>query len=197
MPTSTRPLDDCPVSVQEFGKVRCSLDEVGRINSTHNKHNTTSNLLIITMQITVPDNYGYVILTCAVLPVITSFNMGGPVMKARKEFDVPYPNLYGTPGYHKKADEFNRVQRGHQNMFETLGTFQIAALIGGLKHPLTCAASGVFYCAGCFLFLKGYADQSLDVKVARHMKGGPIKYIGYFSALGSCISLSLSMLGYL
>ena len=40
--------------------------------------------------------------------------MSGLVMKARKELDVKYPNLYATPGYHKNADEFNRIQRGHQ-----------------------------------------------------------------------------------
>ena len=35
-------------------------------------------------------------------------------MKARKDFDVKYPNLYATPGLHKHADAFNSVQRGHQ-----------------------------------------------------------------------------------
>ena len=34
----------------------------------------------------------------------------GPVMRARKAFDVQYPNLYGVPGVHKHADEFNAVQ---------------------------------------------------------------------------------------
>jgi glutathione S-transferase len=39
-------------------------------------------------------------------------------MKARKEYGIGYPNLYATPGYHDKADEFNRVQRSHQNYME-------------------------------------------------------------------------------
>jgi len=65
--------------------------------------------------INVPDNYGYAILGCAVLPTVVNLAvMSGLVMKARKELDVKYPNLYATPGYHKNADEFNRIQRGHQ-----------------------------------------------------------------------------------
>ena len=34
-----------------------------------------------------------------------------PVMKARKQFDVKYPNLYAVPGHHKNADAFNGIQR--------------------------------------------------------------------------------------
>merc|ERR1712093_769466 len=56
-------------------------------------------------------------------------------MKARKTLKVPYPNLYAVPGVHEKADEFNRVQRGHQNMFETLSSMIAMTLVGGLKYP--------------------------------------------------------------
>ena len=45
--------------------------------------------------ITVPPEYGWVVLGAGVAPVITSMYLGGFVMKARKEFDVQYPNLYG------------------------------------------------------------------------------------------------------
>lgn len=48
--------------------------------------------------ITVPDKYGYVILTCTVLPFMSSLWMAGQVMKAREKFNVFYPNLYATPG---------------------------------------------------------------------------------------------------
>ena len=46
--------------------------------------------------IIVPDNYGLVILSCAVTPIFFNMYMGGPVMDARKRLDVPYPNLYAT-----------------------------------------------------------------------------------------------------
>ena len=49
------------------------------------------------------------------------------------------PRSYATPGVHDKADSFNRVQRGHQNFIETQGPIIACALVGGLKHPYTCA----------------------------------------------------------
>ena len=54
------------------------------------------------------------------IPGMTIYGIyaGGPVMKARKKFDVKYPNLYAVPGVHKNADAFNAVQRGHQNFLE-------------------------------------------------------------------------------
>ena len=51
------------------------------------------------MDIRLPDGYGYVILGCGVAPLLANIYMGGPVMKARKEMDVPYPNLYAVVCY--------------------------------------------------------------------------------------------------
>jgi glutathione S-transferase len=136
--------------------------------------------LIMTVSIELPSEYGYVILSCVVCPFVSSFLIGGSVMAARKSFDVQYPNLYATPGFHKQADAFNRVQRGHQSIFESLGCFIPAALIGGSKYPLFVSVSGIFYCVGSYLYMAGYADTKLDVDKARHMKGGPIRFLGLF-----------------
>jgi hypothetical protein len=46
--------------------------------------------------VNVPDNYGLVILSCGILPWVANVVMSVPVMKARKEFDVKYPNLYAV-----------------------------------------------------------------------------------------------------
>ena len=81
--------------------------------------------------------------------------MGGVVMKARQSMKVYYPNLYATPGHHDKADAFNRVQRGHQSLFEGISDFRSMALIGGVKHPLICSVSGLFFSVGYYLFQKG------------------------------------------
>lgn len=146
--------------------------------------------------IEVPNNYGYVILSCVLGQMVTSVYMGGTVMKAREKYDVPYPNLYATPGYHKEADAFNRVQRGHQNMFELMSTFSLMTLIGGLKYPIACSVYSTLYNVGSVLFQKGYSDTTLDVANARHEKGGTIKYIGIFGAMGSAISVAGSMIGW-
>ena len=74
--------------------------------------------------------------------------MGGRVMSARQRLKVQYPNLYAVPGYHDKADEFNRVQRGHQNLFETIGSVTTMLLVGGLQSPRVATALALAYCAG-------------------------------------------------
>ena len=150
--------------------------------------------MTVTMEL--PSEYGYVILSCVVGPFVSSMMIGGSVMTARKSLDVQYPNLYATPGFHKQADAFNRVQRGHQSMFESLGSFIPAALIGGSKYPLFVSASGIFYCVGSYLFMAGYADTKLEVGTARHMKGGPIRVLGILMAIGSCVSVAGSMIGW-
>lgn len=81
----------------------------------------------------VPDGYGYVILSSLVGHFATNFYLGGKVMTARKEYDVPYPHMYATPGYHKNADAFNRVQRGHQNMLESAPVFMAMSLVAGME----------------------------------------------------------------
>ena len=83
----------------------------------------------------VPSDYGYVVLAVGGGSLVVPTLMGGAVMKARREFDVQYPNLYATPGYHKRADDFNRVQRGHQAMFESLTSVSIMTLLGGIRYP--------------------------------------------------------------
>jgi glutathione S-transferase len=142
----------------------------------------------------VPDNYGYVLLTCGILPAIITLPLAGRVMTARKKYDVQYPNLYATPGYHKEADAFNRVQRGHQKTFETLSDFRILSLIGGLAHPLTCAGAGILYNLGNYLYMAGYADNKLDVKTARMKKGGPINILGLLISLVCATKFSLSLI---
>lgn len=147
--------------------------------------------------------------------------LSGFVMKARKEYDVQYPNLYGeifvraisrcflntpppslflsssivaVPKYHKNADEFNRVQRGHQNYLEGDTTYSIMTLLGGLKFPLMCAGGSVFFCLGSILYMKGYADNSLDVKMARYKKGAGIKWIGFLISFVSTMRLGISLI---
>ena len=99
-----------------------------------------------------------------------------------------------VPKYHKNADEFNRVQRGHQNYLEGATAYSIMTLLGGLKYPLMCAGGSVLFCLGSVFFMRGYADNSLDVKMARYKKGGGIKWIGFFISFFSSIRLGISLI---
>ena len=137
------------------------------------------------VSVDVSPTYGWVVLGAGIGPAIVSMYLSGQVMKARKRFGVQYPNLYAVPGVHKSANEFNRVQRGHQNYLENISDYRMMTLLGGLKYPLVCAVGSLVYLTGSILYLKGYADASLDVKTARYKKGAGIKYIGYFISLYS------------
>mmetsp|Transcript_25454 Transcript_25454/g.43288 ORF Transcript_25454/g.43288 Transcript_25454/m.43288 type:complete len:154 (-) Transcript_25454:172-633(-) len=146
--------------------------------------------------IEVPQAYGYVMFSCVLGPFVANMIMSENVMTARKECDVQYPNLYAAPGFHKKADEFNRVQRGHQNMFESLPLFVPMSLLGGLKHPITIAVFGVLYTLGSILYQRGYMDTQLDVQKARHLKGGPIRVIAVFGSVVPFVSMAGTILGW-
>mmetsp|Transcript_38205 Transcript_38205/g.92452 ORF Transcript_38205/g.92452 Transcript_38205/m.92452 type:complete len:150 (+) Transcript_38205:46-495(+) len=146
------------------------------------------------VSIEVPDHYGWVILGAGIAPVVTNLLLSGFVMSARKQHNVGYPNLYAVPGFHKNADDFNRVQRGHQNYMELTDGYAIMTLIGGLKHPIACAIGTATYCVGCYLYLLGYKDDTLDVKTARYKKGGGIKFIGFFTSLISCAKLAYDLI---
>lgn len=152
--------------------------------------------MVETVMIHVPSSYGYVVLVVGIGSVVVPMIMAGGVMKARREYDVPYPNLYATPGFHKHAEVFNRVQRGHQNMLESLSGVQCMTLLGGLKYPIANAAGYVLYLFGSHLYMKGYADTTLDVKMARYKRGGGIKWIGVLCSMYSTVSLAGSMLGW-
>ena len=67
-------------------------------------------------------------------------------------------------------------------------------LLGGLKHPIACAIGTALYCSGCMLYMKGYADNSLEVKDARYKKGGIIKWIGFFTSMISCGKLAYDLI---
>ena len=129
-------------------------------------------------------------------PFVVSTYMGGKVMKARKDCDVPYPNLYAAPGFHKKADEFNRVQRGHQSYFEMYTNVAAMCLVGGLKHPILAAAASVIFSVGSVFYQTGYADTTLDVKTARYKKGGHLKFVGVFLGMYTMVSAAGSMNGW-
>jgi glutathione S-transferase len=97
--------------------------------------------------LTVPPAYGFVVIGAGIGPFITNMYLSGAVMKGRKEYNVQYPNCYATPGYHKNADEFNRIQRSHQNFLEGLDQYIVMTVLGGLKHPIACSVGCKFYIA--------------------------------------------------
>ena len=120
----------------------------------------------------IPLNYGWVLITGPFFHYMASALMIINVMIARYKYDIHYPNLYGVPGYHKNAEEFNRVQRGHQHYFEGTGFYLMISLAAGLKYPVFVSWMNILYIVGSLLYQWGYKNLNLNVNWARFRRGG-------------------------
>lgn len=105
--------------------------------------------------------------------------MATGVMKARKAFNVPYPALYADSA-HKNANEFNCVQRAHQNSLENLISFYPMLILAGVRFPITAAVAGLMYNVGRILYFKGYCTGEPKKRM-----NGWIQYFGTLTLLGA------------
>ncbi|XP_059451607.1 uncharacterized protein LOC132182389 [Corylus avellana] len=108
------------------------------------------------VELVLPKEYGYVAIVL-VFYCFLNLWMGAQVGKARKQFKVPYPTLYASESENKDAKLFNCVQRGHQNSLEMMPMFFMLMILGGMRHPCTCAALGLVYTVSRYFYFKGYA----------------------------------------
>jgi drug/metabolite transporter (DMT)-like permease len=86
-----------------------------------------------------PDDYGYVVLA-HMFSWVSNMYLTINVVKARKKYDVKYPALY-APQDHKNAEEFNCVQRAHQNTLENWAPVQMLMAF----NPVFCAIQARVY----------------------------------------------------
>ncbi|KAL5967058.1 Microsomal glutathione S-transferase 3 [Taenia solium] len=75
------------------------------------------------------------------------------VIKARKDFNFPCPNMY-----HPSNDEFNCIQRAHQNYLEVMPMFLMGLFVGGLYCPVGATILGTTYLIGRIFYYKGYTS---------------------------------------
>lgn len=97
-----------------------------------------------------PEGYGYVMFTF-VDSVLVNTWMSMNVMKARKDHKVKYPKLYSEDN-----DQFNCIQRAHQNTLEMYPQFLALLFVGGLAHPKITSAAGCLYLVGRIVYARGY-----------------------------------------
>ena len=84
------------------------------------------------MPIEIPDDYARVVAATGVT-MIPLFYGAYRVMRARKTYDVKYPNLYAPENHpHKKA--FDCAQRGHQNTLENYASTVACGLAVSYTH---------------------------------------------------------------
>ncbi|KAL0014883.1 hypothetical protein SO802_001952 [Lithocarpus litseifolius] len=132
------------------------------------------------MELVLPKEYGYVALVL-VFYCFLNFWMAAQVGRARKRFHVPYPTLYASESENKEAKLFNCVQRGHQNSVEMMPIFFVLMILGGLKHPCTCALLGALYSVTRFFYFKGYSTGDPQNRL-------PIGKYGFLALLGLMVS---------
>lgn len=98
------------------------------------------------------------------------------VVKARKKYGVEYPRLYATKENSPQlSDEdrqnFDCVQRGHQNSLEMLPSYLALLAAAGAKYPYTASGLGAAYLAGRIFYFRGYST------------GDPKKRVNYGTSL--------------
>eukprot|EP01102_Stenamoeba_stenopodia_P004963 TRINITY_DN15463_c0_g1_i1.p1 TRINITY_DN15463_c0_g1~~TRINITY_DN15463_c0_g1_i1.p1 ORF type:complete len:161 (-),score=39.78 TRINITY_DN15463_c0_g1_i1:148-630(-) len=116
-------------------------------------------------------DFAYV-LVVAVLATFQHIAFGIRVGLARRRFGVQPPTMYAVAGHRssasdgllelteEQADEFNRIQRIHQNNVEVLPMFYILLLLAGLAYPILAAASGLVWLLGRAAFAYGYGKSA-------------------------------------
>lgn len=133
--------------------------------------------------VVLPDGYGYVILTF-VASIFVLLWKGFKVGSARKKFNVQYPTMYSTTN-----DQFNCVQRAHQNTLESYPYFLVLLFLAGLEMPCLSALAGVVYLAGRVVYALGYYTGD-----PKNRSRGAFSYFGLLTLLGLTIKLGLGNL---
>ncbi|KAJ8027355.1 Microsomal glutathione S-transferase 3 [Holothuria leucospilota] len=135
---------------------------------------------------TLSSDYGYVILVGTGSVFVNAWLMRN-VMKARKEYKVEYPALYSD-----ECQEFNCVQRAHQNYLEMYPVFIWQLFVGGLSFPRVASGFGVVYLAGRIAYSKGYYTADPEKRLR-----GRFMMIGMMGLVGLSVVTALRFLGHL
>ncbi|KAK7494019.1 hypothetical protein BaRGS_00014677 [Batillaria attramentaria] len=97
-----------------------------------------------------PEDYGYVVMVGCVGNTFLNMWLAINVGRARKRFDIPYPEMYSS------NKEFNCIQRAHQNTLENEARFLLLLFVGGLQYPRLSAAAGMVYLISRVAYALGY-----------------------------------------
>ncbi|XP_025099682.1 microsomal glutathione S-transferase 3-like [Pomacea canaliculata] len=136
--------------------------------------------------ITVSADFGYVVLVVVATWVLLNW-MAMQVMKARKKFNVAYPNLYSPV-----SNDFNCIQRVHQNTIENIPAFLAFLILGGLQFPRLSAVFGVIFLLGRVVYAFGYYTGDPSKR-----NRGAFGYIGIIGLIINTILLALNLLGWI
>jgi len=132
-----------------------------------------------------PEGYGYVVLVGCVGNTFLNMWLAINVGRARKRFDIKYPTMYSDSN-----NEFNCIQRAHQNTLEGQGAFLTMLFLGGLQYPKITAGAGVVYLLGRVAFALGYYTGEPD----KRRCGAIITHLSELCLIGNAISFAAHQL---
>ncbi|KAF2228904.1 membrane-associated proteins in eicosanoid and glutathione metabolism [Viridothelium virens] len=126
--------------------------------------------------ITVPKDYGYVLLSAALTPLLASW-LSFRVPPYRSRAKVAMPQVYAEhsqiaaaePAQQKAMYLYNCAQRAHGNFVENQPSLLISLLIAGLRWPLVSAGLGAAWSVSRVLYSVGYTDETKERGSGRYV----------------------------
>ena len=119
-----------------------------------------------------PRAFGFVVIVniviSALVVMVIGFGVGAARSKfterALKEGDKDAEKRFSLPkmqaeGFSAAAEDFNNVQRGHQQILESYQIYLVTSLLGGLEYPLAVAIYGVVWIKARLDWAEGYKEE--------------------------------------
>ncbi|TMW56474.1 hypothetical protein Poli38472_006484 [Pythium oligandrum] len=132
-------------------------------------------------------DHAYLLLVIVLLFIVNTW-AAIKVGKARKLYDVPYPEMYAEKS-NKNAKAFNCVQRAHQNVLENIPLFLVFLFTSAIFRPQFAAIFGLIRVLGFVAYVQGYASGDPTKRYR-----GAIGYIGLLGGLVLTIEAALKLL---
>lgn len=139
----------------------------------------------------IPSDYAFVLFTVVLGTILINVWMSLKVGQARRKYNVKYPLAY-APSDHPSANQFNCIQRAHQNTIENWPTFLALLLTSGLAFPRLAALFGLTWVVARFLYFVGYSTGDPN---KRYANGAMLHALAILALLGLEVATACKVLG--